>query len=232
MIEEQAELQIYSLSRVEYAIYNFFLNRLVTEQTLVYSEGQKSLAKLIDCHENSIPNAVKSLIAKGWMKRTRNGKRYSLQFTPPEHELQCRIAYCSNINFETYYDLEVRKELKRISEKLESKYENLKQEVSLLKKEELEQQSSKKTITKEHVIDFVDKLLVRLSNQFDSSSFENKVLTEIRLLKQRLASDEKESTSISKKKSEPTIGLDWNPTGINEGFEESLEFLAKNKGNK
>lgn len=44
-------MEVYSLSRVEYKIYCFFMNKLFVDKTTVFSEGQKSLAKAVGCHD-------------------------------------------------------------------------------------------------------------------------------------------------------------------------------------
>jgi len=225
---EKNELRIFSLNNVEYKIYNFFLVRLLEHKTNAFTEGQKSLAKAIDAHENSVGDAVKSLMKKGWLKRIRNGKQYSLYFTPPKVELQCRISYCTGVNFESFTDLKIKNELREILEKLTSDLEKLEQEVQLLKQKQQMQRSKKTPLTLEHINDFVDRLLIRLNNNLDSRSLENKVLTEINLLKNRLSSNNtsNEETITRNSEQEPEEGF----KAID--FQKGLAEFMASKGNK
>jgi DNA-binding MarR family transcriptional regulator len=224
---EKNELKVFSLNLIEYKIYNFFLVRLLEHKTNSFTEGQKSLAKAIDAHENSICNAVKSLMKKGWLKRIRSGKQYSLYFTPPEAELQCRISYCTGVNYESFTDLKIKGELKDILEKLRSDIEELEQEVPLLEQKQQIQESKKITLTREHIIDFVERLLVRIGNSLDPRSLENKVLTEINLLKNRLSSN---NTSKDETQTESSVSLsdyDFTSSTVHDGYEEILRPKGK-----
>ncbi|MHA1435869.1 MAG: hypothetical protein ACTSO7_18675 [Candidatus Heimdallarchaeota archaeon] len=109
------EFSIDYLKEVEYKIYNFLVLRLINQKTDTYTKGQKALAKAIGSHVNSISPAIKSLISKGWLLRIRTGKQYSIQLTLPEEHLQCRICYLTGITFESFIDLRMKKEMRRMN---------------------------------------------------------------------------------------------------------------------
>jgi hypothetical protein len=224
------ELGINYLKEVEYKIYNFLVLRLITHKTDTFTNGQKALAKAIDCHVNSISPAITSLMNKGWLQRTRNGKNYSLQLTLPEEHLQCRICYLTGFTYESFIDLKINREMQRINEKQFIEYERLKQEVQLLKTKEQNRKSKKKPLTNDIINDFVDKLWVRLGNSLDQRTLENKVLTEINTLKARLSSensireDSKQKTTIS------ITNSDFKSNTTIDGYQEILRLKGKKLG--
>jgi len=187
------ELSIDYLKEVEYKIYNFLVLRLINQKTDTYTKGQKALAKAIKCHVNSISPAIKSLMSKGWLQRARIGKQYSIQLTLPEEHIQCRICYLTGITFESFIDLKMKKETRRINKKQLVEYERLKREVQLIKAKEQTPKSKKKLLAIEIIDDFVDKLCVRLGNSLDQRTLENQVLTEINSITN---SDFKSNTTI------------------------------------
>jgi len=202
--------------------------RLLEQKTNTFPGGQKALAKAIGCHENSIGNNIKSLIKRGWLEKRRNGKGYSLIFTLPEEDLQCRISYCTGLNFEPLNRLKMRRELKGIFEKQSSGLVELEQEVLLLRKKVQAKQSSKITLSKVHINDFVDGLLVTLSSSLDQRSFKDKVLSEVNALKKRLSSGDTESKEQSTKRAnkDPELGFEA------KDFQKGLEEILVLKGNK
>lgn len=224
---EKNKIDSHYLNKVEYKIYNFFLLRLLEQKTNTYSEGQKALAKVIGCHENSIGNNVKSLMERGWIKRSRNSKSYSLIFILPEEDFQCRISYCTGLNFESLNNMRIRNELESIFEKLARDIDKLEQEVFLLRKKKQEKNPSKITFTREHSINFVDRLLVTLGNNFDQRSLEDKVLAEINSLRKRLSSSNNNINDNYSRSSELEPDPGFKAIDFQKGLEEILAIRRK-----
>jgi len=194
------DIGIHFLNRVEYKIYNFFITRILAGKSNVFDKGQKVLARILKCHENSIGNAVKVLENLGWLKRIRTGKRNSLIFTLPEEAIQCRINYLTDLESTSFSAIESRAEFRQIKKKQLVKFEHLKEELLLLKQEQTKKQrpTIDHPLSKEIISGFVDKLLVRLNNYLDPRSMEDQVLCELDSLKKRLVNEVEieESSSI------------------------------------
>lgn len=218
-MEEQKEQQDpRCLSKVEQAVSYFFLNKIFTEQSFRFEGGQKTLAKLIGRHENSVLNAVKSLEERGWLQRTKEHKRNILEFTPPKNELLCRLSYCSGVIVGSYSSIELQEEMTGIVEQLEAELTALQQEAALLEQRQKDLEKRAKQITPQQIIDFVDKLLVRIGNRLDQKTLEEKVLIELALFKQRLRGEKPPKEKLLPSAS--SNDFRWNKGEVLEGFRE------------
>jgi len=219
---------VYYLTKAECAIYYFFLNRIFTQKSSDFSGGQKALARLIGFHENSVLHAVTSLEAKGWLKRIRQGRKNILRFTPPKQEFCCRLRYCSGVDFGSYETIALEDELQTIMVDLGSEIKALEDELADLQKRQRELQEKQSQITKEDIIDFVDNLLTRLDNRFDSLSLKEKILLEIQLFRKKLFGESSSETEpLAFNRSLVLKSTGWNPEEVLAGFKEIEELRAK-----
>jgi hypothetical protein len=220
---------IHFLNEVEYKLYNFFIKLYLNHQTFVFDKGQKVLAKILRCHENSIGPAIKSFVELGWLQKERIGKRFALRFTLPEEDLQCRLNFISDVNYASFSDLQTRADLRKLKQQCAFNLEKLSEEVQMLQANQAKQQvkNERKPLPKEIVADFVDRLLVRLNDPLDQRSMSDKVLTEINALKKRLANDSPNASSPPKNATSYS-DYDVKSSNMHAGIEE-IAMKFKNK---